>query len=362
MSLSSSLIVELESVQEGPSEKRAATLRRVTDLFLSRAEEFSEAQVGLFDSVLLRLIERVEIKVLAELSSRLAPAPNAPPGVIRHLAHHDDILVAGPVLAQSERLKSADLIEIARTKGEAHLLAISSRALLDETVTEVLLDRGSREVFRKLAENYGAFFSKEGFKLLVNFAKSDEALAEKVGQRLDVPPHLVEELVLKATDSVRARLLATAPAPMHADIKRVLATISNEVVAEVRADIRDLNRARESVLAMHQKNQLNETRLGDFAKLRKYEELVVALALMCSARTELIERLMQSGHTGGLLVACKAADLKWATVQDILTHRIAHRALAKLDLEQAMADYGKLTKATAQKLLEFWQARTGLRV
>jgi uncharacterized protein (DUF2336 family) len=359
MALPSSLIAELELVQSSPPEKRIATLQRVTDLFLSRAEQFNDRQVDLFENVLLQLVKRVETKALAELSTRLAPAPNAPVGVIRHLARHDDILVAGPVLSQSERLNSADLIEIARTKGEAHLLAISARSLLDETVTDVLLELGSRDVFRKLAENYGAFFSKNGFTTLVHYAKSDEVLAEKVGQRLDVPPHLVEDLVLKATDAVRRRLLATAPAQMHAEITRVLATISNEVVGEVESETRDFNRARESVLAMQRKNQLNEARLGDFAKLHKYEELVAALALMCLARTELIERLMQAAQYGGLLVACKAADLKWPTVQDILTHRLPHHPIAKFDLEHATADYAKLTRPTAQRLIGFWQAQPG---
>ncbi len=359
MTLPSPLIAELESVQNSPLDKRIATLRRVTDLFLSRAGQFSDRQIDLFDDVLLHLVKRVETKALAELSTRLAPAPNAPVGVIRHLAHHDDILVAGPVLSQSERLNSADLIEIAKTKGEAHLLAISDRSLLDETVTDALLDSGSGEVFRKLAENYGAFFSKNGFTTLVHYAKSDEILAEKVGQRLDVPPHLVEELVLKATDSVRSRLLATAPAQMHAEIRRVLATISNEVVDEIKAETHDFNRAREHVLTMQRKNQLNEARLGDFARLHKYEEMVAALALMSSARIELIERLMRTTQYGGLLVACRAADLKWTTVRDILTHRFPHHPIARFDLDQATADYAKLTRATAQRLIGFWQAQPG---
>jgi uncharacterized protein (DUF2336 family) len=361
MTLPSSLIAELESVQGSPLDKRIATLRRVTDLFLSQAEQFSDQQVNLFDDVLLRLVKRVETKALAELSTRLAPAPNAPVGVIRHLARHDDILVAGPVLSQSDRLNSADLIEIAKTKGLAHQLAISDRSLLDELVTDVLLARGGKEVYHKLAQNHGAFFSKNGFTTLVQYAKSDEVLAEKVGQRLDVPPHLVQDLVLKATDSVRKRLLATVPAQMHTEIRRVLAAISDEVIQEVEAESRDFNRAHEYIQTMQRKNQLTEAKLCDFARLRKYEEMVAALALMSSARIDLIERLMRTIQYGGLLVACKAADLKWTTVHDILTHRFPHHPIASLDLDQAMADYAKLTRSTAQRLVGFWQAQPGFK-
>jgi uncharacterized protein (DUF2336 family) len=358
MTLPNALIAELENaMQNSPLDKRVSTLQRITALFLSNANQFNDQHVDLFDDVLLHLINRVEIKALAELGTRLAPAPNAPVGVVRHLANHDDILVAGPVLSQSERLTAADLIEIVRKKGHAHLLAISDRSLIDETVTDVLLERGNKEVFHKLAQNHGAFFSKTGFTTLVNYAKSDEILAEKVGQRVDVPPHLLHDLVLKATDSVRNRLIASAPAEVHAEIKRALASISDAVIQEVEVETRDFKRAREIVLATQRKNHLNEATLCEFVKMRKYEEMVAALALLCSARFELIERLMRTIHNGGLLVACKAADLKWTTVHAILSHRHPNHPIAALDLEQAQVDYAKLTRPTAQRLIGFWQAR-----
>ena len=358
MTLPSSLIAELEDAVQGSTpDKRVSTLQRVTDLFLHGSKHFNDAQINLFDDVLLHLTKRVELKALAELSTRLAPAPNAPAGVVRQLARHDDILVAGPVLSQSERLNAADLIEIAKSKGHAHLLAISERSLVDETVTDVLLERGSTQVFHKLARNHGAFFSKNGFKTLVNYAKTDEGLAEKIGQRVDVPQQLLHDLVLKATESVRNRLLATAPAEVHLEIKRALDSISDSVVREVEVETRDFKRARDLMLAMQQKKLLNEAMLSDFAKTRKYEEMVAALALMCAARFELVERLMRTDHNGGLLVACRAADLKWPTVHAILSHRFTHRVAANHELEQAMADYAKLSNTTARKLIGFWQAR-----
>lgn len=358
MTLSSSLIADLEgAMQASAPDRRAVTLRRVTDLFLGNADHINDEQIGLFDDVLTHLVQRVEIKALAELSERLAPAANAPAGVVRQLARHDDILVAGPVLLQSERLTSADLADIAKAKGHAHLMAISGRSLLDEMVTDVLIERGSKEVFYKLAQNHGAFFSKKGFATLVNYARSDEFLAEKVGQRVDVPTHLLHDLVLKATDAVRKRLVATAPAEVHAEIKRALASISNEVIHEVEVETRDFQRARDLVLAMQRRNHLTEATLLDFARAQKYEEMVATLALLCAAKFELIERLMRTLHYGGLLVACKAADLKWPTVQMILSNRLSNHSIANHELEQAKADYGRLTRPTAQKLIGFWQAR-----
>jgi len=356
-----SLISELEAaVQSGALDKRIETMKRVTDLFLINAKHLNEKQVGLFDDVLLHLTKKVETKALAELSQRLAPAPNAPNSIVQHLARHDDIVVAGPVLSQSERLSASDLIEIAKNKGNGHLLAISGRPLLAEPLTDILLERGSNEVFSKLAENHGARFSKTGFATLVNSAKSNEGLAEKVGQRIDVPPKLLHELVSKATDAVRIRLLATAPAEMHTDIKRVLATISNKVIQEVKVEKRDCVSAREFVLALQRDNQLNDAALCDFATWRKVDELIVALALMTSMKFELIEVLMRAIPCGGLLFACKAANLNWTTVDTILRHRLPDHPIGSQELAQAKTDFSNLTRPTAARLLGFWQAQPDL--
>src|ERR1700716_3801773 len=121
MSVQPSLIGELEdAINSGSSEKRVETLRRVTDLFLNDADRLNEAQVGLFDDVLCHLIKRIENKALAELRGHLAPIDNSPIEVIRRLARNDEIAVAGPVLIQSARLTSDDLIEIAESKSQRH--------------------------------------------------------------------------------------------------------------------------------------------------------------------------------------------------------------------------------------------------
>jgi hypothetical protein len=63
------LISELEdAVRRGSQEKRAETLKRVTDLFLGGHERLTELQIQVFDDVLGLLIARMESKALIELS------------------------------------------------------------------------------------------------------------------------------------------------------------------------------------------------------------------------------------------------------------------------------------------------------
>ena len=143
VSVGQSLIIELEeAIQSGSKDKRIDALRRITDLFVADADRLTDQQIDVFDDILGHLIKRIESKALAELSRRLAPIHNAPIEVVRRLARDDDIVVAEPILTASARLSDSDLIEIASTKTQARLLAISARPQIGTAVTDVLLQRG----------------------------------------------------------------------------------------------------------------------------------------------------------------------------------------------------------------------------
>jgi uncharacterized protein (DUF2336 family) len=351
-----SLIAELERATHGDAHECADTLRRVTDLFLSGADRFTEDQVRLFEDVLGFLIERIDTRARAELSTRLALVDQAPIRVIRQLAIDDELVVAEPVLAGSPRLSADELIQIARSKSQGHLLAISGRRELDETVTDILLDRGNRDVIYKLAQNSGARFSESGHTTLVVKAEADDRLAVAVGLRLDVPNHLFERLLLQASKTVRSRLLSQAPPETRREIERVLTFVAREVGWEVTAP-RDFATAQEIVREKHRKGELHEAALAEFARMHRYEELVAALALLSSAPLDVIDSLMGSPRNDGLLVPCRAAALSWPTVDSILRNRLAPHALTPHDREKLNEDYKRLSRETARQVLGFWQAR-----
>src|SRR6059058_668110 len=110
-----SLLDELQStLAHGTVARRVETLRRVTDLFLNCAVDYSDEQIALFDDVFNCLLRHIEASAKALLANRLAPVDSAPPMTMRALAFDDLIEVAAPVLAQSQRLDDEALIETAR--------------------------------------------------------------------------------------------------------------------------------------------------------------------------------------------------------------------------------------------------------
>ena len=354
-----SLIAELEeAIQSGDKDKRVNTLRRVTDLFVMDADRLNDRQIDVFDDVIGHLIKRIESKALAELSQRFAPIKNAPSDVVRQLARDDDITVAGPVLTQSPRLTDNDLIEIASTKTQAHLLAISGRSQIAETVTDTLLQRGDRQVFHKLAENTGAKFSEHGLATLVKQSEGDDHLSERIGLRLDVPLRLFRELLLRATEAVRSRLLAAAGPERRDQIQRALANVSEDVAQEARLQSEhDYAEAHARALAMRNDGRLDEAAIYEAAKAGRYADMVAALSLLCGTPLPLIDNLLQSEHREAFLVPCRAAGLGWPTVRVMLTCRSLRRTIADGDVDRARGEYSKLSQNSAQRVLRFWQVR-----
>jgi uncharacterized protein (DUF2336 family) len=362
-----SIVDEVEAaVNAGSAEKRLETIKRVTDLFLSSAGNFNHEQIELFDDVLERLIKTIELRAiadvsariaLAEMSAQLAPVAQAPPSVIRRLARHDEIAVAGPVLTESARLSSEDLIEIAETKGEQHLLAISGRWWLKEVVTDALLARRYPSVSRRIVNNPGARVSAAGFAIVVAQAEADPELAIETGIRVDLPPELRDQLLRDATETVRSRLLERAPPHIFDEIRRAIAAVSAGVNREM-SKIRDFTAAKHFVALLNKNGELDEATLFGFAKQRQYEETVAALAVLSRSSIEVIRPLMQSLRDDGILVPCKAAGLGWETVSAVLESRFANGSMAPHELAQAKSQFARITPENARRLLRFWQVRS----
>lgn len=361
-----SIIDEVESaIRMGSPEKGLETARRVTDLFLSSAGNFDGEQIALFDDVLERLIGTIELRAiadmgarvaLAEISAQLAPIAQAPPSVIRRLANNDEIRIAGPVLQESARLDDGELVKIASTKGEPHLLAVAGRWWLKEIVTDALLARRYPSVSRRVAANPGARVSGKGFAVIVGQAESDPELAVSVGVRVDLPSELRRQLLRSATDAVRTRLLSRAPPHLFEEIQSAIAAVTIGVEREM-SGVRDFEGAKRAIANLKASGQLDEAALFGFARQRRYEETVAALAALSGSTVEVIRPLMQSLREDGLLVPCKAAQLGWETTVAVLESRLATGAMKPADIAKAQGHFASMTTENAKRTLRFWQVR-----
>jgi uncharacterized protein (DUF2336 family) len=357
MTAQESLINQLDSVLASEDlSKRGEVLRRVTDLFIHGSGGFSDEQIDLFDEVMSKLVESVELAARVAFGSRLARLADAPGKVIRKLAFDDAIEVAAPVLTYSVRLDEAALVENARTRGQGHLLAISARSVLSEAVTDILVDRGNHAVVVSTARNRGAKFSSSGMSTLVKKARQSGDLALCVWSRPDIPRHDLLKLFAQASETVRGELEAANPG-QAALIRSAVVDASEEIQAAARVGSYEHAQALTHVRSLHSLGQLDEARLLGFVREGSFDKTAVALSLMCDLPIGLVERTLVQSETEQLLILAKAIDLSWDTTKAILTLHAVRGDGTKGWLDQRFASFFRLQPKTAKTALQFYRLR-----
>ena len=344
------------SLANSSGDRRTKMLRRLTDLFLVNADQYSEDQIALIDDVFVRIIEVIEESSRALLAIRLAPQRKAPPKTLRVLACDDKIDVASPVLIWSPRLDEPTLVECAKTKSQEHLLAISRRKMLTEAVTDILVERGDQQIVLSTVQNSGAKFSSKGFATLVKRSDGDDHLALCVGKRPDIPPQLLRQLLKAASESVRIKLGTERPSA-----KKLIDHVVTDVTAQihVHAMARPLESATAQVLvnSLNVAGQLDSKKLEAFAKDGRLEEIVAALSLMSDTPVDFVERAMNDANGESLLVLCKAIGLSGVTTKSILTIGTHKHFRSAVEIERRLAAFNRLDQLTAQQILKFHKAR-----
>jgi hypothetical protein len=95
------------ALQSGGSDTHVAMLRQVTDLVLSEADHLNEAQIGVFDSLPVQVIESIETSTQLEISQRLALVARALIDPVLNRARYPAASLSEDSLAVSPRGRDA---------------------------------------------------------------------------------------------------------------------------------------------------------------------------------------------------------------------------------------------------------------
>jgi uncharacterized protein (DUF2336 family) len=354
-----SLIDELEiRVKSGTNAQLTNIFCRVTDLFILNARGTSQAEIEVFDDVMMQLIEKIEDRILAELSQRLASIENSPVNVVHRLARHDQIAVAGPVLEKSD-LSDVDLVEIAYTRSQAHLSAIAARSRINPVVADVLVRRGNSEVVMKVTANKGAAFSHSGFTDLVKRALDNVNLAEKVSGRDDIPPELYEFLVLRATEKVKRHLVATCKLEMRGRIERMLANASDHIAKEAPKSSSSDSAWSARTLIKRDLTKLR-SQFDEAVALGDGDNIISSLAKLVGLSDETVKNVVRQGSEDGILIICKAGEISWQSVRQLLLSKLWAQQLSDADLKDISDRYFRFSSESAERVLLFMKARNAM--
>ena len=343
-----------EAVSRGTPESRLRALWHTTDLMITG--RYSEDEIWTFGEVIGRLADEIEVAARAQLAKQLARFDQAPVNIIHKLAFDDDIEVAGPILRESERLEPYALVANVCTKSQTHMLAISQRKSIDESVTDELVTRGNQEVVTAVASNNGARFSDFGFLHMIQRAEGDSILAEQLGLREDIPRHVFQQLIAKASDDVRKRLERERPG-MVDQIQTSVTDVAGALQSKFGPVSRGHFVAKRVVATQHRLGNLNENSISIYARSHKLEEVTIGLSLLCALPSDVIERALHDKNREMLLILAKALDFSWATTMALLFLGAKDHRITAKDLNDLEAEFGRLNVETSRSVLQFYQSR-----
>ena len=140
-------------------------------------------------------------------------------------------------------------------------------------------------------------------------------------------PKFLADLLRRAKDTVRSRLLAVAPPAVQEEIRQVL----NEIAREAPPPGRNFGVAEELVKLMKELSELDDAAVYNFAESKKFDEVTVALAVLNDMPVEMTARLMDGPRADLILIPCRSGRLNWPTVESILRNRPAFGPIDEQD-------------------------------
>ena len=353
---SSKLYGLIELAREPSSERRRELLREVTDLFLTQSPGLDPSQMALFDDIMSRISSEMEEAVRAELSSRLAASPTAPRGVLLGLAS-DSFAVAEPVLTQSAALSEADLIEVARTRGQAHLRAISQRAEVPQAVSEVIVEHGDDATLGVLLRNQGAELSRRASEAAVDRAHANPELHEAVVERKSLPPDLLNELYFIVEARLRDKIMQRNAELDPHELQAALDAGRNRLAARDGAVPPDYAAAQSQIQAMARRGELTPTALTGMLRQGQKTRFTIALAQLAEIDFPTARRILEGRQVDPLAVVCKAAGFEKALFLTFVVLMLDRDSNAMGRAQEYGDLYARLERETALRAIRFWRMR-----
>src|SRR3984893_12176220 len=343
-----------EAILQGSPESRLRALWHTTDILI--AGRYTEDQIWVFGEVIERLADKIELAARAKLAKLLARSDNAPFNVVMILAFDDPVDVAGPVLQHSQRFDAKTLVTNIRTKSQPHLLAISKRSYIPVVVTDELVTRGNREVVHSVASNEGASFSDFGFLHMIKRSETDSILAEHLGLRKEIPRHVFQQLIAKASDDVKRKLERERP-DLISEIRASMADVTGKLHSRFGPASKSYFAAKRLVTTQNRYGNLNEISVLEYARSHKIEEATVGLSLLCLLPVYVVERALMDSNREMMLILAKALDFTWETAMSLLSLGAKDHRIPARDLDDMRDEFAGLDAEASRSVLKFCQSR-----
>ncbi len=343
---------------EKSSDRRRELLRDITDLFLEQPSSYSSREKWFFGDIMESIAYDLEVRVRLDLAQRLADEAAAPPDLIRKLAT-DEITVARPVIERSAVLTQDDLIEIASGQSQDHLMAITKRPDIGESVSEVLVDNGDDAVVQNLVENKTARISGTSFVRVAERAidAGSEGLQTSLAKRPDLPAELMKEVLSELTVEIREQIVAESCGVDRDRLDDILSEIATSQAYGLDVDQATESQPELIIRELEQKGELNAAKLIEFAQERRMPEFICGLAKLARIDMATARRVSMDRTGDGLALTCRAGDMPTSQFASLVQAFGSMIQKSQTEIDDLIKMYDSLAVSTAQRIIRFWNVR-----
>jgi len=334
-------------------------MHRVADMYFQFGPRPDDPELGLFDDVLSQLSQEMESKVRAELANRMALAKTPPKGLIRSLAMDETIDVASPILQLSRAVTEDDLIEVASTRSEAHLKAISRRSNLPTTVSDVIVDRGGEGTLEVLLANASANLSREAQERLVDRAMEHPALQSAVVRYAKLPIDLLNEMYFVVEARMRSAILQRNAQIKPEDLDEALKKSRDRVASRKRLPPEDFATAQKTVKAVEVRGTISPNALVGFLRSGDNTAYLIAISKLAGVDFETARTIHERRELDALSIICKAAGFERAIFITLAVLVLGRENNPMGRAREYGEIYDALPKEVAKRTVRFWGGRKG---
>ncbi|CAI9416908.1 hypothetical protein ANOBCDAF_03841 [Pleomorphomonas sp. T1.2MG-36] len=334
-------------------EKRRDLLVLISELFTDGAENYTDAETRLFGDVLCRLVDQVSVDVRAQFSERMAPLACTPHAVALRLAQDEELSVSGVMLEQSDILTDTDLCEIAGALSQGHLLAITRRRGLSETVTEVLADRGNVEVLEGVTSNATARFSDIGLKRLTTRGLDHPTVLRALSKRADMPAERLARAVAAFDAEARGKLenLVALSPDFAALLVTEAAGIARQQKLEQEKEITAL------VRRIGQRLTTLDEAIDVFVRDDRLDAIGELLVQVSGLEDSHIANVLNHDNGYGIAVVCRSLSIGDKAYLKLSQLRASHLRQPAAAVDAWVANYAEIDRQAADRALYFHRMR-----
>ncbi|MEM1364380.1 MAG: DUF2336 domain-containing protein [Pseudomonadota bacterium] len=330
---------------------RTVLVDQLADMFLGDDTDHTDNEEELFTDVMTDLINGVDQDAQIRVANKFADADATPRPMARRLAFNDEPEVAAPVLERSNVLTEDDLVEVAESKSEDHLMAITKRPQLSERLTDAIIDRDMDAPISSAARNLGASFSESGFEKMVDKAASGVGeIADALSFRQDVPADVADKLLENLPPAAKVRFLSLMcnDEAGAADMIREAAFTVEKAARQKRATVLE---AKALVAEIQDGTRNIDEALGELAEARQVDTLCVVLGDQTGLKKRRVESVLKKPDSTAFVVLCRALSLETDTFRQLFKLR-SNLLMKRYDLDKAAADYQLIDVELANQTLD----------